>query len=291
VDSREFVADLCGRLAPDARAVVATAESGLIEAVADAKSRWPALPLDAELSETIARRLGEARGLAAALPRFRIGDLALATWAGRGDPVAIAAFDTAHADVLAALERRFHRLPADELRQQLRIKLFVEPARIRDYTGFGFLENWFKVTAVRVHLDAARAETRRRISDELDQDELLDLPSPATSPELANLNAELAAVVKRAFSTAVAQLSPRERNFLRHAHVEGRTQTQIANTYHVNRVAVSRVLMAARTRLLERMRDALRDAGAAGEGLESLVGHLDSRLDLSLSRVLRPTWQ
>jgi RNA polymerase sigma-70 factor, ECF subfamily len=286
VDPREFVADLCGRLSPDARAVVAAVEPALVTALADARTRWPALPLDAELATAIAGRLGETRELAAVFPRFRIGDLALATWAGRGE-AGIAAFESAHADALAGLERRFHKLAADELRQQLRIKLFVDPARIRDYTGFGFLENWFKVTALRLHLDAARAETRRRISDELDHDDLLELPSPATDPERANLKAELGAVIKQAFATAVAQLSPRERNFLRHAHVDGRTQAQIAKTYNVNRVTVARVLAAARATLLERMRDALRDAGVAGDRLDTLVGHLDSRLDLSLSRVLR----
>ena len=285
MDCREFVADLCERLSPDARAIVSSERPALTDALAAGVEQWPALPLDAGLATELARRLDAATDLVSALPRFRIADLALATWAGRGDPAGITAFEAAHADIFTRLERRFHRLAVEDLRQQLRIKLFVEPARIRDYNGFGFLENWFKVTAVRLFLDAARAETRRRISDELDQDDLFDLASPATDPAHANLRRDLASALKRAFAAAVAQLSPRERNFLRHAHVEGRTQEQIAKTYHVNRVTVSRTLAAARANLLARMRDALREAGVT-EPLDRFVTHLDSRLDLSLSRVL-----
>ena len=289
MDPRELVADLVRRLSASARvAVEARPEvvSRMVAELAVALQRWPSMPLDEAMRAELAHKLNESTDLGRLLPKFRIADLALATWAGRSDPAGIAAFEAAHADVLTRLERRFHRLPTDELRQQLRIKLFVDPARVRAYSGFGYLENWFKVTAVRVHLDFARGDARQRIARDIDQDELLDLPSPATDPELAKLRGEVGSAVKEAFATAVTTLSPRERNFLRHAHVEGSTHEQIAKTYGVNRATVTRVLAAARQTLLERMREALIAKGVAGDRLDSLVHHLDSRIDLSLSRVL-----
>ncbi|HUJ61269.1 MAG TPA: sigma-70 family RNA polymerase sigma factor [Kofleriaceae bacterium] len=286
MDPREFVADLRRRLGPAAAAALDGA-AGLADQLAAAAARWPALPLDGALAAAIAERLAAQPALEGALPRFRIGDLALASWAGRGEPAAIAAFEQAHAAILARLDQRFHRLPSDELRQQLRVKLFVDPARVRDYSGFGHLENWLKVTAARLYLDVARGDARRRIATDVSDGDLLALPSPATDPANAELRRELGDAVKRAFQAAVAALSPRERNFLRHVHVEGRTLEQIARTYRVHRVTVSRALAAARQHLLAGMRDALIAAGVAGERLDSVLAELDSGLDLSLSRVLR----
>jgi RNA polymerase sigma-70 factor, ECF subfamily len=301
VDPAGFLAQLRAALAAPAReALAADAATGdrIAADLAALQARHPALPLDAALVAAFAARIDTQPELARGLPRFRAGDLALAQWAGRGEARAIAAFEAELADVLGRVLARFHRLPADELRQRLRIKLFVaapaaepggaeRPARIHDYTGFGFLENWLKVTAVRDFIDLARGEARRRIEDELD-DEVLGVVDPATHPALAQARRELGGTVKRAFAAAVAELSPRERNFLRLAHVDGLTLDQIAATYQVHRATVARVLGAARAALLARTRAAVAaEVGADDDRLDSVVGLLDSRLDLSLSRVLR----
>ena len=293
MDPAGFLAQLRAALAAPARAALAAdAPTGdrIAADLAALQGRHPALPLDAALVAAFAARIDTQPELARGLPRFRAGDLALAQWAGRGEARAIAAFEAELADVLGRVLARFHRLPADELRQRLRIKLFVgaeRPARIHDYTGFGFLENWLKVTAVRDFIDLARGEARRRIEDELD-DEVLGVVDPATHPALAQARRELGGTVKRAFAAAVAELSPRERNFLRLAHVDGLTLDQIAATYQVHRATVARVLGAARAALLAKTRAAVAaEVGADDDRLDSVVGLLDSRLDLSLSRVLR----
>jgi RNA polymerase sigma-70 factor len=284
VEPREFVAELVAR--PRATQIAPALVAAMIADLEAARTRWPGLPLDDAMVAAVARKL-DAADLDRLMPKLRIADLALATWAGRGDPAGIAAFESTFAGLLSRIERRFHRMPADELRQQLRIKLFVDPARIHSYSGFGFLENWLKVTAVRVHLDFARGDARQQIARDVDQDDLLDLPSPTADPADALLRSAIADAVKESFAAAVIALSPRERNFLRHAHVEGRTHEQIAKTYAVDRATVSRVLARARETLLVGMRGALIANGVAGDHLDSLVTHLDGQIDLSLSRVLR----
>jgi len=294
VDPAALLASVRARLSPRARAVLDADPVSADRIRADLvalRERWPHLPIDDDLAAAVATRIDAQPELARGLPRFRAGDLGLAAWAGRGDARGIAAFEAELADVLGRVVARFHRLPPDELRQRLRIKLFVagddRPARIHDYTGFGFLENWLKVTAVRDFIDLARGESRRRIEDELDEG-VLGLVDPATDPALAQARRELGGTVKRAFAAAVTELSPRERNFLRLAHVDQLTLDQIAATYQVHRATVARVLAQARAALLAKTRAAVAAEVGADDGrLDSVVGLLDSRLDLSLSRVLR----
>jgi RNA polymerase sigma-70 factor, ECF subfamily len=294
VDPAAFLASVRARLSERAGAALAADAATCERIAADLAAlaaRHPALPIDEALVTAFAARIDKEAELERGLPRFRAGDLALATWAGRGDAKGIAAFETELAEVMGRVLARFHRLPADELRQRLRIKLFVagedRPARIHDYTGFGFLENWLKVTAVRDFIDLARGEARRNIEDELDE-EVLGVVDPATDPALAQARRELGGAVKRAFARAVGMLSPRERNFLRLAHVDGLTLDQIAATYQVHRATVARVLASARASLLARTRAGVAaEVGTEDSRLDSVVGLLDSRLDLSLSRVLR----
>ena len=62
----------------------------------------------------------------------------------------ITAFEAAFDEELRATTTQFRELQADELRQMLRIKLFVgspeSPPKIRDYVGTGSLKSWLRVT-------------------------------------------------------------------------------------------------------------------------------------------------
>ncbi len=291
VDAGAILTEVHARL-PTAVAELATAGglgAHLSLGLAAAHTRWPhAREPDHEFSEYLSDRLVRQTDLASAMPRLRIEDLFLAWWSGLGDPAGIAAFEAAFTDDLQRVLARFPRLPADELRQQLRIKLFVSPARIRDYAGFGFLQNWVRVTAVRSFVDAARALRARRYEDELDEVELLGLPSPGNDPRSATVQAQLGAAIKRAFADAVAALAPRQRTFLRHAYVDRLTLDQIATTYQVHRATVARTLASARTQLAEQTRAGVGSAlGVPADELTSAIAALDSQLELSLSRVLR----
>ena len=261
------------------------------DACAAIAQRYPSAALDETFASYIAERLLKQAALATALPRLRIEDLFLTWRAQRGDAAAINDFESAHAGLLAQLTSRFHRLPADELRQRLRIRLFVADGaaspRIAEFSGFGFLENWLKVTATRTFIDISRSEKRRLLEDELDDADLFGLATPG-EPGMEPYRAQLRTAVKRAFSSAVAALAPRERNFLRNAHVDKLTLDQIAALYSVHRATVARTLAHARAQIIEGTRAAVvGELGIAADQLDSAVRLLDSRFELSLSRVLR----
>lgn len=243
------------------------------------RARWPHGPaFGAGFAEHLAARLA---------PRPRVEDLYLAWWCGTGDAAGIAAFEALFDADLRHAAAGFRDLAADELRQLLRIKLFVgtpgTPPKIRDYTGRGSLQGWVRVTAVRTFVDAARATRSRRYERELDEAELLGLADPQGKA----IGAELGAAVKRAFAEAVARLAPRQRVFLRHAYVDRHTLDQIATHYALHRATVARTLAAAREQLIADTRAGLAAAiGIGGDEMASVIRGLESHVELSLSRVL-----
>ncbi len=262
--------------------------------LAAARARWPDVSIgDAAFAAALIDRLASQKDHAAALARLRVDDLVLALWCATGDPRAIAAFERTHKDDLAVVLARFRRLPHgdDELRQTLRIKLFVgtgaRPPRIAEYSGFGFLQNWLRVTALRALVDIARGEKARRLEELMADDDLLGVASPSTDLGGRYSRAEVARAIKQAFARAVTQLAPRQRNYLRHAHVDSLTLDQIAALYSIHRSTVARILAQARGDLMAMTRRELAGQLELPEDeLDSVVRAADSRIDLSLSRVL-----
>lgn len=296
-EPRPSWAALLADASPSARATLAAPEvlPHLVRDLAAARTAWPgaAAISDAALIAAVVQRLGMQKDPAAAFARLRLDDLLLALWCATGDARAISAFEQAHKADLDGALARFRRLAVtgDELRQLLRIKLFVASAgrapRIADYSGFGFLQNWLRVTALRALVDLARTERARKVEELLADDELLGLP--ALGPDLAAKYArdEVSRAIKRAFAAAVAGLAPRQRNFLRHAQVDALTLDQIAALYGIHRATVARTLAQARTELADATRRTLAETlGVDAESIDSVVRAADSRIDLSLSRVL-----
>jgi len=138
---------------------------------------------------------------------------------------------------------------------------------------------------VRSFVDAARSSRSTRYAEELDEGELLGLPQPG---EKRAPHAEFGAALKRVFADAVAGLAPRQRAFLRHAYVDRLTLDQIASTYSIHRATVARTLASAREQLIEQTRAGLLAAtGVPPSEIASVIGTLENRLELSLSRILR----
>lgn len=254
-------------------------EAELDAGLAAARARWPHGPEpDAAFADHLVARLS---------PSPRIEDLYLAWWCTTGDPAAIAAFEARYGDDLRIAAARFRDLSADELRQQLRVKLFVgapgSPARIGDYAGKGSLQGWLRVTALRSFVDAARAARSHGREQPLDETELLGISDPRGQV----IGSELAIAVKKAFAESVARLVPRQRVFLRHAYVDRQTLDQIATHYAIHRATVARILAAAREQLIADTR-----AGVAAavdiddDDLSTVIRALDTDFQLSLSRVL-----
>ena len=283
---------------PSARPVLA-AHDGLAKKVATdlaaVRKKWPDGTItDAQFADALAQRIATQKDLAPALGRLRVEDLYLALWCATGDARAIAIFEQVHRADLDAVLARFRRLAVtgDELRQTLRIKLFVKtdtrPAQIASYSGFGFLQNWLRVTALRALVDIARSEKARKLEELLADDDLMGMPELGPDIAAKYSREELSRAIKQAFARAVAGLAPRQRNFLRHAQVDSLTLDQIAGLYNIHRATVARTLAAARQELTETTRKELGIAlGIPDDALDSVVRAADSRIDLSLSRVLK----
>ena len=277
----------------------ALAQPGLADRLAAelaaAHERWPdARITDTAFAAALATRLATQKDPAAALARLRVDDLFLAQWCATGDARAIAAFERVHRGDLDAVFGRFRRLAVtdDEMRQALRIKLFVgatgKTPRIAEYSGFGFLQNWVRVTALRALVDIARSEKARKLEELFADEDMLAMTAHDSSLDNRYTRDQINRAIKQAFARAIAGLAPRQRNFLRHAHVDLLTLDQIATLYSIHRATVARTLAQAReTMMTETRRELAEQLGLADEQLESLVRAADSCIDLSLSRVLR----
>lgn len=259
------------------------------DALAAIARRWPDAPrAGTGYADHVVDRLARQPAPEAALARLHPEDLFLAWWAGTGAAAGIAAFHAEYAAELARIAARFPKFPADELQQQLRIKLFVgSPPKIHDYSGFGSLLAWIRVVAVRSFVDVARASRSHQYYNDLDEVELLGVPMVGEL-RTNTVGPELGAAIKRAFADAVARLAPRQRTFLRHAYVDRLTLDQMAASYSIHRATVARILASARQQLIEQTRaGVLTTLGVAPSELASAIGTLDRQLDLSLSRILR----
>jgi RNA polymerase sigma-70 factor (ECF subfamily) len=266
-------------------------EAALEEGVAEAAWRG-ALSREELAEELAARMVADDETASRWWQHLHVSDLALASACARGGDDAIAALERRFGAELARIARRFERreLPADELLQRLRAKLFVggdeAPPRIASYTGQGFLQNWLRVTATRFFIDCGRGvatEPELAIADRL----LETLREPGADAELDLLKREHAAHFRAAFAEAVAALDPEDRVWLRQHVLERLTIDQLGALYHLHRGTAARRLGRARTALVEGARAALaRRLDLPPARLGSALALLASRLEVSLERLL-----
>jgi RNA polymerase sigma-70 factor (ECF subfamily) len=218
-------------------------------------------------------------------------DLYLACACAAGDPVAIARFEDVYlreVDIAAAKARAAPGV-LDEARQVVRDILFVtradRPPAIETYMGRGDLRGWIRVTAMREVLRLTKRDAREV---QVDDDALFDVLSPASDPELDLLKQQYRADFATAFRAAVAGLSLHERRLLRHQVIDGLSVDEIAGLFKVHRTTASRWLSAAREQLLTNTRRHLAEKLAIStDEVDSLIRLIQSRLDVSLERVLK----
>ncbi|MBS1123936.1 MAG: putative DNA-binding regulatory protein, partial [Deltaproteobacteria bacterium] len=178
---------------------------------------------------------------------------------------------------------------ADDLRQILRAKLFVaepgEQPKIADYAGQGFLENWLRVTAVRVFLDLSKRKDRVRETFAAD-DEVLALPQPGDL-SLDVVKAEYRAAVAAAMHEAAQQLEPGDRHLLRQHLVAGLSIDRLGAVLGIHRATAARRIARAKEQLVAetRRRLAIR-LGLADLELDEVIGLVMSRLDVSIGQLL-----
>jgi len=218
-------------------------------------------------------------------------ELRLACALRRGDEVAARIFDRKYVAPLDTTlgAMRLDDATRDEVKQRVRTKLCVADAgralRLEGYAGRGRLAGLVQVVATREAIGLARATQRQRpIADE----DLFGAPEGGRDPELELLRMRHAAELKAAFEAALRGLSSRERNLLRQHLLGGVGLEPLAEIYGVHRATVVRWLAHAREQVASatkaRLRERLR---VRPDELESLLGLVESRLDLSVERMLR----
>jgi RNA polymerase sigma-70 factor (ECF subfamily) len=258
-------------------------------------SQW--LARDEFAGELAARLNDDDEDIARWWDHLRANDLYLACACARGIGGALERFERLYGGEIARTAQRFERpgLPADDLVQLLRAKLFTmpEPARtpgarprIASYTGQGFLQNWIRVTVTRTFIDCGRGHPE---SPEVPfRNELVAvLPEPKGDPELQLLKREHVTHFKASFAEAVAALDSADRLLLKQHLVERLTIDQLGALYHLHRASAARRIAKARDALLVATRIALaRRLGLPPERLASVLELVASRLEASIERLL-----
>ncbi|WNG56619.1 RNA polymerase subunit sigma-70 [Archangium gephyra] len=261
----------------------------LRELLGKGREAWPAVTLPAE---TFVRHLARhlpAEGGAEVLRQLHGADLYLACACAVGERHALLAFEQ---HVLQKVPARLGQVAAstvDEVLQVMRQRLLLgrgdTPPRIADYSGRGSLLSWVRIIGVRIVGELASLDGRQELFNEPPETLARMLAPDDPERELLKENSRQALVT--ALRTALAAMPEGDRALLRLHHIHGLTMDRLATMYGEPRSSIARRVMHARERLLKLTRGELASRlRLDGSELESLLGLVRSRLDLSLNRLM-----
>ncbi|MCP3135954.1 sigma factor-like helix-turn-helix DNA-binding protein [Pyxidicoccus xibeiensis] len=254
-----------------------------------ARAAWPTVPLPVEdFLRHVARHL-PAEATEDVLRQLHGADLYLACACAAGTPQALLAFDQ---HVLRKVPSRLGPLPratVDEVLQVLRARLLMArgeaPPRIADYSGRGPLVAWVRITAARIAGELASRDGRQELFDE--PPEALARMLSTGDPENELLRKDSRELLVDVLRSVLAAMPERERALLRLHHLHGFTLDRLAALYGESRSGMQRQVAHARERLMKLTRTELASRmRLEAPELESLLGLVSSRLDLSLHRLL-----
>jgi RNA polymerase sigma-70 factor (ECF subfamily) len=238
----------------------------------------------AQFAANLAAKLANSSEPARELADLHVEDMYLAWALALGDKAAFARFER---DFLALLSTQLKGAAAEagELEQVVRTRLFVaadgQDARISQYSGRGPFGGWLRMIATRCLLDLQRAKRGYELPLELDS------PGVATDPELDYLKLRYAADFKLALERALSQLDARQVTLLKLSFIEQLSASAIGVMYKVSSRTVQRWLVELRETVRVSTRESLKARLALSPSeLDSLLGLVDSQLQVSLHRVL-----
>ena len=253
----------------------------LVTLVTGARAQWPRVRFDdgAFVEQLRAKYTGP-------LEQVRGPELFLACACLAGDDAALMAFDQQFIGSVDKAVAGVDPSPSfvDEVRQRVRERLLVgKSPKLAEYSGLGSLRGWTRTVALRLALNHKR-DTAREVQDE----GLLDaLPFAGRDLELDYVRAQHRADFAAAFREALASLEGRSRNVLRLSYVDRLTIDQIGTMYGTHRATAARWLNQARDALMEQTRARLAQRLKLTQSdLTSLLGALQSNLEISLNRIL-----
>jgi RNA polymerase sigma-70 factor (ECF subfamily) len=266
-------------------------EELLEAALATAKAAYPEVALADELYVGhLAERMPPEGDGPKALASVQASDLYIACACALGDARAIAVFDKRYASKVAEVVARLDKSTAfiDEAQQAVRQKLFMSDGeanpKIAEYSGKGSLVNWLRAVAMRTALNLRRgAKEEVSLEDQTSE----DLPLGG-DPELDYLKDRYKKDFKEAFGAALASLSSQEVNVLKLHLIDGLNIDKIGALYNAHRSTVARWIARARETLLSETRRTLADRlRLTPSELDSMIGFVQSQLDLSIARYLK----
>jgi RNA polymerase sigma-70 factor (ECF subfamily) len=283
VDFNELRSAFLSALSGGAFQQTATVDADLRARIDAGREAWPELGLD---------DLAFARHLAAhtheSLPPLKYAaDLWLACACATGAKGAVAAFEKEHGATMQRAVSRVNRGLADEVRQAVMISLLVrEPGRsprIAEYGGRAALRTWLATVATNAALNQAQERANRAYESV----GALGLAAAGLGPELALARAQNGEALDTAFREALGALDKRRRVLLRLHHVQGWTVGRLATMYRVSRATAGRLVVDARTALLDDTKRRLQERlKLTPSELESLLAALESNIQVSLVRIL-----
>jgi RNA polymerase sigma-70 factor (ECF subfamily) len=257
----------------------------LAKALEAGRLKWPGIDVAPETyAGFVAARVEDAAELAA----LELADLFLTCACQRKAPAAMERFESVVMSKVPSYVARIDPAGdfADEVKQQLRVKLFLEkPARIGQYAGRGSLEGWVCAAAVRTALTLVRARNARPTpaSDDLGE----DLPGGPADPELALLREHHREEFERCTREAIASLTAQQRNLLRFYYVERLTLEKLGALHQAHPTTVMRWLAGIRTAIFEGVRERLHERlKLSPSEFHELAAAVQSRLNLSISKTL-----
>lgn len=259
----------------------------LRELVARGLEAWPELTPDLDALE---RFIAERTASVADLDPDRGGDWVLASECARGEPRAIASFETRLMPQIVGAVRRL-KLGTGELDmalQRVRTDILVSapdrPAGITRYAGRGELSAWLRVSAVRAAMKLSRGRGREA---SLEDDQLGERISGASEdPELEYMKALYRPHFKAAFREALGELEPKERSLLKQSLLDGLSIDALAGLHQVHRATAARWVAAARERLVDTTRARFQaKVRVSARECESIFRVLGSQLDITLRRL------
>jgi RNA polymerase sigma-70 factor (ECF subfamily) len=264
-------------------------DAQLDELVLQARDAWPdvEVPRD-DFFRYVAVRLPVSDGARGALTRLRGNDLYLACACASGDERAIAAFrDHFLPGIRSTVARAAPNDVVDEMTQLLMVKLFVaspeRPAVIGKFQGRGALSAWVQVMATRDTFKLLKREARFP----QDIDALANQIIEGDDPELMRLKANCRTLFKQAFQKSFQLLTPRQRNILRHEHLDGLNIDKIGDLYGVHRATVARWRQKARESLFAHTREIVESEMDIGPSeFDSVLRLIESQVEVSLDRLL-----
>jgi len=221
-------------------------EQAVVHAVKAARDAWPDLRIDhRSFAEYLVARLPAPT--CAALASLHVSDLFLAWACSQGDRRALSEFERRMLAPAGKYVGRFDPSPSfvDDVRQEVREKLFMRRRRVQEYRGRGPLAAWVRVTAVRAALNMRRGREAAREPLSLDT----SLAGPG-DPEIDYLHAISVRDFSEAFHQAIAELPQQEREVLRLHYLEGQDKAEIAARYGVHRTTISRAMARSREMLM-----------------------------------------